>query len=143
MDLLNGILSLRLENFIMFAIAGFLIWLAIAKKYEPMLLLPIGFGALMANIPLAAVEGLKPLEVLRQAGIGTELFPLLIFTGVGAMIDFGPLLKNPKMLLFGGAAQFGIFFTLSFAVLMGFSIKEAAAIGIIGAAGEYINICCQ
>ncbi len=118
----------------MFAIAGFLIWLAIAKKYEPMLLLPIGFGALMANIPLAAVEGLKPLEVLRQAGIGTELFPLLIFTGVGAMIDFGPLLKNPKMLLFGGAAQFGIFFTLSFAVLMGFSIKEAAAIGIIGAA---------
>ncbi|MGB7604969.1 MAG: sodium ion-translocating decarboxylase subunit beta [Lutisporaceae bacterium] len=134
MDLFDGILSLTIWNVIMFAIAGTLIWLAVVKGYEPMLLLPIGFGAIMANIPLAAVEGLKPLEILRQAGIGTELFPLLIFTGVGAMIDFGPLLKNPKMLLFGGAAQFGIFFTLSFAVLMGFSLKEAAAIGIIGAA---------
>lgn len=118
----------------MFIIAGALIWLAIAKEYEPMLLLPIGFGALIANIPLAAEEGLKPLGVLLQAGIGTELFPLLIFTGVGAMIDFGPLLRNPKMLLFGGAAQFGIFFTLTFAVLVGFDLKEAAAIGIIGAA---------
>lgn len=134
MDLLQGILSLTLGNVIMFAIAGALIYLAVVKQYEPMLLLPIGFGAIMANIPLAAIEGLKPLEILRQAGIGTELFPLLIFVGVGAMIDFTPLLKNPKMLLFGGAAQFGIFFTLTFAVLLGFSIKEAAAIGIIGAA---------
>lgn len=134
MDLLNGILSLTIWNVIMFVIAGALIWLAVVKKYEPMLLLPIGFGAIMANIPLAAVEGLKPLEILKQVGIGTELFPLLIFVGVGAMIDFGPLLKNPKMLLFGGAAQFGIFFTLTFAVIMGFSLKEAASIGIIGAA---------
>lgn len=134
MELLNGILSLNIYNVIMFIIAGALIWLAIAKEYEPMLLLPIGFGALIANIPLAAEEGLKPLGVLLQAGIGTELFPLLIFTGVGAMIDFGPLLRNPKMLLFGGAAQFGIFFTLTFAVLVGFDLKEAAAIGIIGAA---------
>ncbi|MDF2520534.1 MAG: sodium ion-translocating decarboxylase, beta subunit [Clostridia bacterium] len=134
LDLLQGILSLTLGNVIMFAIAGVLIYLAVVKQYEPMLLLPIGFGAIMANIPLAAIEGLKPLEILRQAGIGTELFPLLIFVGVGAMIDFTPLLKNPKMLLFGGAAQFGIFFTLTFAVLLGFSIKEAAAIGIIGAA---------
>lgn len=134
MDLLQGLFSLSIGNIIMFLIAGALIWLAVVKEYEPMLLLPIGFGAIMANIPLASIEGLKPLEVLRQAGIGTELFPLLIFTGVGAMIDFGPLLKNPKMLLFGGAAQFGIFFTLTFAVIMGFSIKEAAAIGIIGAA---------
>lgn len=134
MDLLDGILSLTIWNVIMFAIAGALIWLAVVKGYEPMLLLPIGFGAIMANIPLASIEGLKPLAILKQAGIGTELFPLLIFTGVGAMIDFGPLLKNPKMLLFGGAAQFGIFFTLTFAVLMGFTLKEAAAIGIIGAA---------
>lgn len=134
MDLLDGILSLTIWNVIMFAIAGALIWLAVVKGYEPMLLLPIGFGAIMANIPLASIEGLKPLVILKQAGIGTELFPLLIFTGVGAMIDFGPLLKNPKMLLFGGAAQFGIFFTLTFAVLMGFTLKEAAAIGIIGAA---------
>lgn len=134
MDLLNGVMSLDLGDGIMFLIAAGLIYLAVVKGYEPMLLLPIGFGAILANIPLAAEEGLRPLVILREIGIGTELFPLLIFTGVGAMIDFGPLLKNPKMLLFGGAAQFGIFITLSFAVLMGFSLKEAAAIGIIGAA---------
>lgn len=134
MDLLNGVMSLDLGDGIMFLIAAGLIYLAVVKGYEPMLLLPIGFGAILANIPLAAEEGLKPLVILREIGIGTELFPLLIFTGVGAMIDFGPLLKNPKMLLFGGAAQLGIFITLSIAVLMGFSLKEAAAIGIIGAA---------
>ena len=134
MDLLQGIMSLDLGDAVMFLIAAALIYLAVVKEYEPMLLLPIGFGAILANIPLAAEEGLRPLAILKAAGIGTELFPLLIFTGVGAMIDFGPLLKNPKMLLFGGAAQFGIFFTLSFAVLMGFDLKEAAAIGIIGAA---------
>jgi oxaloacetate decarboxylase beta subunit len=132
--LLNGIMSLDLGDLAMFIIAAILIYLAVVKGYEPMLLLPIGFGAILANIPLAAEEGLRPLAILKDIGIGTELFPLLIFTGVGAMIDFGPLLKNPKMLLFGGAAQFGIFFTLSLAVLMGFSLKEAAAIGIIGAA---------
>lgn len=134
MDLLNGIMSLDLGAVVMFAIAAFLIYLAIVKGYEPLLLLPIGFGAILANIPLAAEEGLKPLAILKAAGIGTELFPLLIFVGVGAMIDFTPLLKNPKMLLFGGAAQFGIFFTLTFAVLLGFDLKEAASIGIIGAA---------
>jgi oxaloacetate decarboxylase beta subunit len=134
MDLLNGVMSLDLGDAVMFLIAAGLIYLAVVKGYEPMLLLPIGFGAILANIPLAAEEGLRPLQILREIGIGTELFPLLVFTGVGAMIDFGPLLKNPKMLLFGGAAQFGIFMTLSFAVLMGFSLKEAAAIGIIGAA---------
>lgn len=132
--LLQGITSFTWQNGVMFLIAASLIYLAVAKEYEPMLLLPIGFGAIMANIPLASIEGLKPLVILKDAGIGTELFPLLIFTGVGAMIDFGPLLKNPKMLLFGGAAQFGIFFTLCFAVLMNFDIKEAASIGIIGAA---------
>jgi sodium ion-translocating decarboxylase beta subunit len=134
LDLLQGIMSLDLGDAIMFLIAAGLIFLAVVKGYEPMLLLPIGFGAIMANIPLAAEEGLRPLEILKAAGIGTELFPLLIFTGVGAMIDFGPLLKNPKMLLFGGAAQFGIFFTLTFAVILGFDLKSAAAIGIIGAA---------
>lgn len=134
MDLLQGIMSLDIGDVVMFLIAAALIYLAVVKGYEPMLLLPIGFGAILANIPLAAEEGLKPLYILKAAGIGTELFPLLIFTGVGAMIDFGPLLKNPRMLLFGGAAQFGIFFTLSFAVLLGFDLKEAAAIGIIGAA---------
>lgn len=134
MDLLNGVMSLDLGDAVMFLIAAGLIYLAVVKGYEPMLLLPIGFGAILANIPLAAEEGLRPLQILREIGIGTELFPLLVFTGVGAMIDFGPLLKNPKMLLFGGAAQFGIFITLSFAVLMGFDLKAAAAIGIIGAA---------
>lgn len=134
MDLLNGIMALDLGDAVMFLIAAALIYLAVVRGYEPMLLLPIGFGAILANIPLAAEEGLKPLAVLKAAGIATELFPLLIFVGVGAMIDFAPLLKNPKMLLFGGAAQFGIFFTLSFAVLMGFDIKAAASIGIIGAA---------
>jgi oxaloacetate decarboxylase beta subunit len=134
MDLLNGVMSLDLGDGVMFLIAAGLIYLAVVKGYEPMLLLPIGFGAILANIPLAAEEGLRPLQILREIGIGTELFPLLVFTGVGAMIDFGPLLKNPKMLLFGGAAQFGIFMTLSFAVLMGFDLKAAAAIGIIGAA---------
>lgn len=134
LDLLNGIMALDLGDAVMFLIAAALIYLAVVRGYEPMLLLPIGFGAILANIPLAAEEGLKPLVILKAAGIGTELFPLLIFVGVGAMIDFTPLLKNPKMLLFGGAAQFGIFFTLTFAVLLGFDIKEAASIGIIGAA---------
>lgn len=134
-DLLLGFASISIGNVVMFLIGGILIYLAIAKEYEPMLLLPIGFGAIMANIPLAeAVGGIQPLKDLFEAGIRTELFPLLIFVAVGAMIDFGPLLRNPKMLLFGGAAQFGIFFTMAFAALMGYSLKEAASIGIIGAA---------
>lgn len=136
-DLLLGITSLVANpgSIIMFLIAAVLIYLAIAKEYEPMLLLPIGFGAIMANIPFSAAVGEHgPLTVLYNAGIITELFPLLIFVAVGAMIDFGPLLKNPKMLLFGGAAQFGIFFTMAVATLMGFTIKQAASIGIIGAA---------
>lgn len=134
-ELLNGFLSLTIGNIIMFIIAGILIYLAIKKEYEPMLLLPIGFGAILANIPKSGAIGEHgPLTILFEAGILTELFPLLIFIAVGAMIDFGPLLKNPRMLLFGGAAQFGIFFTLSFATLLGYSLKEAASIGIIGAA---------
>ncbi|MGE5630042.1 MAG: sodium ion-translocating decarboxylase subunit beta [Caulobacteraceae bacterium] len=134
-SLLVGLKSIQLGNIIMFIIGGILIYLAIAKEYEPVLLLPIGFGAIMANIPFVfESEGIKPLQILYEAGIKTELFPLLIFVAVGAMIDFGPLLKNPKMLLFGGAAQFGIFFTMSVAALMGYSLREAASIGIIGAA---------
>lgn len=134
-SLLVGLKAIESGNLVMLAIAGLLIYLAIAKEYEPVLLLPIGFGAIMANIPLVfETGGMNPLIELYEAGIKSELFPLLIFVAVGAMIDFGPLLKNPKMLLFGGAAQFGIFFTMSMAALMGYSLKEAASIGIIGAA---------
>ncbi|MBR0599140.1 sodium ion-translocating decarboxylase subunit beta [Clostridiales bacterium BAD-6] len=120
----------------MFAIGGLLIYLAIAKEYEPMLLLPIGFGAILANIPLSSAIGDEGfLTVLYNAGIKTELFPVLIFIAVGAMIDFKPLMQNPFMLFFGAAAQFGIFFTMMFALSTGqFDLKEAAAIGIIGAA---------
>ncbi|MFZ5354326.1 MAG: sodium ion-translocating decarboxylase subunit beta [Bacillota bacterium] len=135
-ELLKGIMAIELGNIVMFVIAGVLIYLAVVKEYEPMLLMPIGFGALLANIPLVReTEGFVALEKLFIAGIETELFPLLIFIAVGAMIDFGPLLKNPKMLLFGGAAQFGIFFTMTVAAMTGvFDLKESAAIGIIGAA---------
>ena len=135
-ELLVGILNLGPHNLIMFAIGGLLIYLAIAKEYEPMLLLPIGFGAILSNIPFSSAVGEDGfLTILYDAGIQTELFPVLIFIGVGAMIDFKPLLQNPFMLFFGAAAQFGIFFTMLFALATGhFDLKEAAAIGIIGAA---------
>jgi len=134
-ELLAGILNLHWTNLVMFAIGGILIYLAIAKDYEPMLLLPIGFGAILANIPLSSVIGHEGvLSILYNAGITTELFPVLIFVAVGAMIDFGPLLQNPFMLFFGAAAQFGIFATMLLAILFGFDLKEAASIGIIGAA---------
>ncbi|MTI48270.1 sodium ion-translocating decarboxylase subunit beta [Sporosalibacterium faouarense] len=125
----------------MYGIGGLLILLAIWKDYEPMLLLPIGFGAILANIPVAPgiIPGITSEEgvlgILREAGIITELFPALIFIAVGAMIDFEPLLKMPSMLFFGAAAQVGIFMTLTFALLTGeFTVNQAAAIGIIGAA---------
>ena len=130
-----GISEFSYLNLVMFAIAGVLIYLAIAKDYEPMLLLPIGFGAILANIPLSSAiteEGF--LTVLYHSGISNELFPVLIFIAVGAMIDFKPLLQNPFMLFFGAAAQFGIFATMMFAIFLGFDLKEAASIGIIGAA---------
>jgi sodium ion-translocating decarboxylase beta subunit len=135
-ELLIGVINLEITHFIMFAIGGLLIYLAIAKEYEPMLLLPIGFGAILANIPLSSAIGDEGfLTVLYNAGIKTELFPVLIFIAVGAMIDFKPLMQNPFMLFFGAAAQFGIFFTMMFALSTGqFDLKEAAAIGIIGAA---------
>jgi sodium ion-translocating decarboxylase beta subunit len=123
-----------LPNVIMLLIAAVLLYLAIAKEVEPLLLLPIGFGCLLVNIPLSDMMdkgGL--LKFLYDIGITTEIFPLLIFVGIGAMTDFTPLLENPKILLFGAAGQFGIFMTLLIALGIGFSQLEAVCIGIIGA----------
>jgi oxaloacetate decarboxylase beta subunit len=134
-NLFVGITNFGYLNLVMFGIAGVLIYLAIAKDYEPMLLLPIGFGAILANIPLSSAIGEDGfLTVLYNMGISNELFPVLIFIAVGAMIDFKPLIQNPFMLFFGAAAQFGIFATIMFAIFLGFDLKEAASIGIIGAA---------
>ncbi len=126
----------------MWIIGGILIYLAIKKDMEPTLLLPMGFGAILVNLPMSGAvtqiyEGIKEIgviDLLFDSGIANELFPLLLFIGIGAMIDFGPLLSNPKLMLFGAAAQFGIFFTLSMATLLGFDLKNAASIAIIGAA---------
>src|SRR5512139_953756 len=133
-ELLKGILHFTWGNALMIAAALVLIYLAIYKEIEPVLLLPIGFGCLLANIPLAemtAAEGI--MGVLYKAGIETELFPLLIFIGVGAMIDFSPLLAQPRMVLLGAAGQFGIFGTLLLAIALGFPLNQAASIGVIGA----------
>ena len=119
---------------VMILAGGVLIYLAIAKEYEPVLLLPIGFGAILTNLPLTGISGEHGfLGILYQAGITTELFPLLIFIGVGAMTDFGPLLGNPKIALLGAAGQVGIYGTLMLALALGFNLDEAASIGIIGA----------
>ncbi|NLV36870.1 MAG: sodium ion-translocating decarboxylase subunit beta [Clostridiaceae bacterium] len=174
-QLLAGFAELNIQMIVMYLIGLTLIVLAIKKNYEPMLLLPIGFGAILVNLPQAVVKFATPkvldpfvtqfvkdnpdslslfedklnyvfengqafkydpgfLEILLQSGILTELFPVLIFVGVGAMIDFTPLFKNPVMIFFGAAAQFGIFATMLVAIAIGFPIKPAAAIGIIGAA---------
>ena len=133
-ELLKGILHFTWGNAVMITVAFILLYLAIFKEMEPVLLLPIGFGCLLANIPLAgmtAAEGM--MGVLYKAGILTELFPLLIFVGVGAMIDFSPLLSQPKMALLGAAGQFGIFGTLILAIGIGFPLNQAASIGVIGA----------
>ena len=133
-ELLKGITSFTLGNALMILVGGILIALAIVKKYEPVLLLPIGFGCLLANIPQSGMtEGEGLFGMLYAVGISTELFPLLIFIGVGAMIDFSPLLAQPKMVLLGAAGQFGIFGTLILATLLGFPLNEAASIGVIGA----------
>ena len=116
---------------VMWLIGGILIYLAIKKQMEPTLLLPMGFGAIIVNMPFSGA--IEPLETLFNAGIANELFPLLLFIGIGAMIDFGPLLSNPKLMLFGAAAQFGIFFTFCLASIF-FPIDAAASIGVIGAA---------
>ncbi|MHB1454304.1 MAG: sodium ion-translocating decarboxylase subunit beta [Saccharofermentanales bacterium] len=141
--LLDGVRAVTWQQAVMWVVGGALIYLAISRDYEPALLLPIGFGAILVNIPFSSmvnqdIPGYKMVEgiidFLFEKGIKTELFPLLLFVGIGAMIDFGPLLSNPKMLFFGAAAQFGIFGTLLLATAFGFSVKDAASVGIIGAA---------
>ncbi|MDR1061302.1 MAG: sodium ion-translocating decarboxylase subunit beta [Clostridiales bacterium] len=171
--LFGGLFAFTPQMLVMYAIGALLIWLAVKKDYEPMLLLPIGFGAILVNLPFATAwlsdgmgagtGGAEPgdaaavageaagevagiLKILYDSGIATELFPCLIFIAVGAMIDFSELIKNPRMLLFGAAAQFGIFFTVlaalwlgnaldaAFGMNMGIDLKTAASIGIIGAA---------
>ena len=143
----GGIFSFILDNFAemsagdvvkmiaMWIIGGLLIFLAIRKEMEPSLLLPMGFGAILCNLPNSGAIGEDGvLTVLYQAGIRNELFPLLLFVGIGAMIDFEPMLSNPKLMMFGAAAQFGIFMTMSLAALLFGNLDEAAAIGMIGAA---------
>jgi sodium ion-translocating decarboxylase beta subunit len=133
-SLVMGFGLLTIENIIMMAVGCVLLYLGIKKDYEPLLLVPIGFGAVLVNIPLAGM--MAPDGLLRHfydAGVMTEIFPCLIFVGIGAMTDFGPLLENPKILLLGAAGQFGIFLTLALALLLGFSQLDAVAIGIIGA----------
>jgi oxaloacetate decarboxylase beta subunit len=132
--LIQAPLLLTWQNLVMIGAAIILIYLAIAKDYEPVLLLPIGFGAILANLPLTGItEGEGLLAVLREAGVANELFPLLIFVGIGAMTDFGPLLGNPRMAFLGAAGQFGIYVTLMLALALGFPMNQAASIGIIGA----------
>ena len=133
-QLLQGIQHITPGGLLMIAVGGVLIFLAIAKEYEPMLLLPIGAGAILANLPLSPmIEDGGMLDILKKIGVDNELFPLLIFIGIGAITDFGPLLENPKMMLLGAAGQFGIFGTLILALALGFNLNEAASIGIIGA----------
>ena len=133
MDILyENLLNFQWQNGVMLLIGCLLIYLAIAKDMEPSLLLPMGFGTILVNIPgSTALTG--PIQELYYAGIANELFPLLLFIGIGAMIDFGPLLSNPKLMIFGAAAQFGIFFTLCLASMF-FDINDAASIASIGAA---------
>ena len=140
----QGILSVTWKQLVMYVVGGLLIYLAIEKEYEPALLMPMGFGAILVNLPLSGVInqftaglGETPgiIQWLFETGIGvSEALPILLFIGIGAMIDFGPLLSNPKLFLCGAAAQTGIFMTIILAVAMGFDLKDAASIGIIGAA---------
>ena len=128
-----NVLNMESGQAVMWLIGGVLIYLAIAKNMEPALLLPMGFGAILMNLPGSGAAAV--LRRLFELGIAEyELFPLLLFLGIGAMIDFQPLLANPKLMLFGAAAQFGIFFTLCLASLLGFPLKDAASIAVIGAA---------
>ena len=140
----EGLLSITWQQMVMYVVGGLLIWLAIQKGYEPALLMPMGFGAILVNLPASGVinqvtQGLGEtqgiIQWLFEVGIeASEAFPLLLFIGIGAMIDFGPLLANPKLFLFGAAAQVGIFLTILLAAALGFDIKDAASIGVIGAA---------
>ena len=142
--LIEGIMALTWKQVVMYAVGILLIWLAIKKEYEPSLLLPMGFGAIMVNLPFSGVldqvlqggiESHGIIEWLFNVGIdASEAMPILLFIGIGAMIDFGPLLSNPVMFLFGAGAQFGIFAAVLLAALLGFDLKDAASIGMIGAA---------
>lgn len=142
--LISGILAITWKQAVMYLAGLILIWLAVKKEYEPSLLLPMGFGAILVNLPFSGVlnqymDGVGEtngiIEWLFTIGIETsEALPIILFIGIGAMIDFGPLLSKPVLFLFGAAAQFGIFAALLFAVVLGFDLKDAASIGIIGAA---------
>ena len=142
--LIDGVMALTWQQVVMYAVGVLLIWLAIKKEYEPSLLLPMGFGAILVNLPASGVldqvlqggiESHGIIAWLFEVGIdASEAMPVLLFIGIGAMIDFGPLLSNPVMFLFGAGAQFGIFAAILLAALLGFDLKDAASIGIIGAA---------
>ncbi len=142
--IIEGIMSVTWQQIVMYFVGVLLIWLAIKKEYEPSLLLPMGFGAILVNLPASGVinqvlEGVGEthgiIQWLFEVGIeASEALPILLFIGIGAMIDFGPLLSKPIMFLFGAAAQFGIFAAILLATLLGFDLKDAASIGIIGAA---------
>ena len=132
--LIAGFLHIHWSNPIMIAVGGVLLYLGVKKDFEPLLLVPIGFGCILVNIPLAGLmEGNGFLKIIYDAGVITELFPLLIFVGIGAMTDFTPVLENPMTFLLGAAGQFGIFLTLALALFLGFKELEAVSIGIIGA----------
>jgi oxaloacetate decarboxylase beta subunit len=132
--LMIGVSAVTWQSLAMLAIAAALFYLAIVKEYEPLLLLPIGAGCLLANLPLSPLLGEEGmLSILYDAGVTNELFPLLVFIGIGALTDFGPLLENPRMVLLGAAGQFGIFATLLLALAFGFGRNESASIGVIGA----------
>ena len=132
--LIAGFVSLHWSNPVMVGLGCLLLYLGIKKGIEPLLLVPIGFGCILVNIPLAGLmEEDGFLRTIYDAGIATELFPLFIFIGIGAMTDFGPLLENPRIFLLGAAGQFGIFLTLALALALGFSKLDAVAIGVIGA----------
>ena len=142
--LVEGLMNVTWQQCVMYVVGLVLIWLAIKKEYEPSLLLPMGFGAILVNLPFSGVidqvvqgkvEAQGIIQWLFEVGIeASEAMPILLFIGIGAMIDFGPLLSQPVMFLIGAAAQFGIFFAICAATLMGFDLKDAASIGIIGAA---------
>ena len=142
--LLDGLMAVTWQQIVMYVVGIVLIWLAVKKEYEPSLLLPMGFGAILVNLPFSGVidqmvQGKVPaagiIQWLFESGIeASEAMPILLFIGIGAMIDFGPLLSQPVLFLFGAAAQFGIFAAIVIACLMGFDLKDAASIGIIGAA---------
>ena len=142
--LLEGLISVSWKQLVMYGVGGLLIWLAVEKRLEPALLMPMGFGAILVNLPLSGVihqynpgvgETHGIIQWLFEVGIeSSEAMPILLFIGIGAMIDFGPLLSNPKLFLCGAAAQTGIFLTILLASVLNFDLKDAASIGIIGAA---------